>query len=140
MHDERQGTLRPDQRIFVKMPLTELWDNGGTLTGDRVRNLDQTGLVELLPTGPVQFLVADPGLKLRWVPTPQQFEFWKTVRPQIAHPEKPIYREQFPNETAYIASEWRGRTGECLSGSTYFWHSDWSNVEQRKTKAAFVCY
>jgi len=74
MHDEKQGTLRPDQRIVVKMPLTELWDDGGTLTGDRVRNLDQTDLVELLRTGPVQFLVADPGLKLRWVPTPRQFD------------------------------------------------------------------
>ena len=25
-----------------------------------------------------------------------------------------------------------------VSGSTYFWHSYWSNVEQRKTQAAFV--
>ena len=107
--------MRPDQRIVTKIPLTELWDDGdGTSTGERVRNLDQNDVVELLRSGPVQFLVADPGLKLRWIPTPQRFEFWKTVRPQIAHPGKPIYREQFPNETAYIASEWRGRTGECL--------------------------
>jgi hypothetical protein len=98
----------------VKVPLTELWDDGGTLTGERVRNLDQTDLAELLRAGPVQFLVADAGLKLRWIPIPQRFEFWKTVRPQIAHPEKPIYREQPPSDTAYIASEWRGRTGECL--------------------------
>jgi hypothetical protein len=106
--------LRFDQRIVTKMPLTELWDDGGTLAGERVRNVDQTDLVELLRSGPVQFLVADAGLKLRWIPTPERLEFWKTVRPQIAHPEKPIYRAQFPNETAYIASEWRGRTGECL--------------------------
>src|SRR6266550_983230 len=91
MHDEKQGTLIPDQRIVVKMPLTELWDDGGTLTGDRVRNLDQTDLVELLRTGPVQFLVADPGLKLRWVPTPRQFEFWKTVRPQDCPSRKNPY-------------------------------------------------
>jgi len=49
--------LRPDQRIVVRMPLIELWDDGGTLTGERVRNLDQTDLVELLRSGPVQFLV-----------------------------------------------------------------------------------
>jgi hypothetical protein len=110
----KASTLRPDQRIVTKTPLTELWDDGGTLTGGRVRNLDQTDLVELLRSGPVQFLVADPGLKLRWIPTPQRFEFWKTVRAQIAQPDKAIYRAQFPNETAYIASEWRGRTGECL--------------------------
>jgi hypothetical protein len=45
------------------MPLTELWDDSGILTGEHVRNLDETGLVELLRSGPVQFLVADPGLK-----------------------------------------------------------------------------
>ena len=96
------------------MPLAELWDDNGTLTGDRIRNLAETDLVELLRSGPVQFIVADPGLKLSWIPTPERFEFWKTIRLQIADPEKPIYREQFPNETAYIASEWCGRTGECL--------------------------
>jgi hypothetical protein len=89
--------LRLDQRIVTRMPLTELWDDGGTLTGERVRNLDETDLVELLSSGPVQFLVADPGLKLRWIPTPERFEFWKTVRPQIAQAEKPIYRARFPN-------------------------------------------
>jgi len=62
----------------------------------------------------VQFVVADCGLKLSWIPTQQQFEFWKTVRPQIADPMKPIHLEMFPNETAYTASEWRGRTGKCL--------------------------
>jgi hypothetical protein len=53
-------------------------------------------------------------MKLRWIPTQQQFEFWKTIRPQIAEPEEPIFLKQFPKETAYIASEWRGRAGECL--------------------------
>jgi hypothetical protein len=33
--------------------------------------------------------VADPGRKLKWIPTPQRFEFWKAIRTQIAHPEKP---------------------------------------------------
>ena len=73
--------MRPDQRIVTKMPLTELWDDGGTLAGERVRNLDQADLVDLLRSGPVQFLVADAGLKLRWIPTPQRCEFWKSVRP-----------------------------------------------------------
>lgn len=94
--------------------MTELWDDDGTLNGERIRNLTRNDLAELLRSGPVQFLLADPGLNLRWIPTAQTFEFWKTLRAQIALPGKPIYREQFPNETAYIASEWRGRTGECL--------------------------
>jgi hypothetical protein len=103
-----------ERQVAWNLPLTELWDDRGTLTGERVRKPDEADLVALLRAGPVHFLVADPGLKLRWLSTPERFEFWKTVRPQIANPEKPINPAQFPNETAYLASEWRGRTGESL--------------------------
>lgn len=106
--------MRPDQTIVTKIPLTEIWADRGTISNERLRRLDQSNLAELLRAGPLQFLVADCGLKLMWIPTQQRFEFWETVKPQIADPAKPIYREQFPDETAYIASEWRGRAGECL--------------------------
>jgi hypothetical protein len=106
--------MRPDQRIVTKIPLTELWDGSGTLTDKRIRNLDASNLVGLLRAGPVQFVVADCGLKLIWIPTQERFEFWKTVNSRIADPAKPIYREQFPGETAYIASEWRGRARRML--------------------------
>jgi hypothetical protein len=106
--------VRPDERIVTKTPLTEIWDDSGTLSGQRIRDLDQSGLRELVRSGSVQFVVADPGLKLNWITPEKCFEFWKAVRPQIADPTKRIYLRQFPNETAYIASEWRGRAGECL--------------------------
>ena len=106
--------MKPGQRIVTKLPLAELWDESGTLTGDRLRNLDQSNLAELLRTAPVQFVVADCGLQLRWIPTEQRFEFWKAIRLQIADPSRPMYLKQFPNETAYMASEWRGRSGEPL--------------------------
>jgi hypothetical protein len=107
-------SLRPHQRIVTKLPLAELWDESGTLTDGRVRVLDRSNLAELLRAVPLQFVVADSGLKLRWVPMQQRFEFWKTVRAQIADPTKPIRLEEFPNETAYTASEWRGGTDKCL--------------------------
>jgi hypothetical protein len=44
----------------------------------------------------------------------ERFEFWKVIRPQVADTGRPIHIERFPNQTAYIASEWRGRSGECL--------------------------
>jgi hypothetical protein len=47
------------------------------------------------------------------MPIRSRFEFWKAVKSQIADPAKPINREQFPNETAYLASEWRGHADEC---------------------------
>ena len=106
--------MRADQRIVTKIPLTELWDDTGTVANKREGNLEQSRVVELLRTCPVQFIVADCGLKLEWIPTEKRFEFWKKVRSQIADPERPIYLKQFPNETAYIASQWRGQADKCL--------------------------
>jgi hypothetical protein len=91
--------LRPDQRIVTKLPLTELWDETGALNGESIRHLDESLIRELMRAGQVQFIVADCGAKLNWIPTQERFEFWKTVRPQIAA-QKPIYLERFPNQTA----------------------------------------
>jgi hypothetical protein len=57
-------------------------------------------------TGQVQFIVANCGAKLNWIPMQERFEFWKAIRPQVADALRPIYIERFPNQTAYIASEW----------------------------------
>ena len=106
--------MKPDQRIVTKLPLTELWDEEGALLGERVANVDQHLVRELLRKGPVRFIVANCGAKLNWIPIQQGLKFWKRVRSHIAEPSKPIHLKQFPNETAYIASQWRGSTGECL--------------------------
>ena len=106
--------MKPEQRIVTKLPLSELWDQRGTLFGERIRYLDQNLVRELLSTGPVQFIVADCGASLNWIPTQKRFEFWKAIRPQVADETHCIQLDHFPNDTAYIASEWRGRTGECL--------------------------
>jgi hypothetical protein len=50
--------LRPEQRIVVKMPLVELWDDAGSIAGGRVRYLDRDQIAELLRTTPVHFVVA----------------------------------------------------------------------------------
>ena len=43
-----------------------------------------------------------------------RYEFWRAVRPLVADPAKAIDLRPFPNETAYIASEWRGPADERL--------------------------
>ena len=106
--------MRPEHRIVTELPLNELWDETDTLPGERIRHLDGNLIRGLMGTGQVQFIVADCGAKLNWIPMPERFEFFKAIRPQIADPMKPIQLDQFPNETAYTASEWRGRSGECL--------------------------
>jgi len=111
---DREFTVRPEQRIVTKMPLNEIWDDRGTITGERIRYLDQSAVREIVGSGAVRFLVGDPGLKLDWIPIEKQFEFWKTAKPQIASHDRPVRREEFPNEFFYVASEWRGRADECV--------------------------
>jgi hypothetical protein len=106
--------LRPEQRIVTRIPLTELWDETGAVSSERIRTLDQIFIQELLRVAPVQFIVANVGTGLRWIPMQQTFEFWKAVRPQIAEPLNQIPLEQFPNATALIASEWRSHDAACL--------------------------
>ena len=106
--------MKSEQRIVTKLPLVELWDEGGTFTAGRIRNLDQDNISEVLRAGSVRFVVADSGLPLNWIPTQHRFDFWKTVQSQIAHSSRPILLELFLNKTAYTAAEWRGRGGECV--------------------------
>ena len=56
--------MRVDQRVVTKIPLTELWDESGTIAGGRIRNLNENTIVELIRSGSVRFVVADCGLKL----------------------------------------------------------------------------
>jgi hypothetical protein len=106
--------MRPDLRIVAKMPLTELWDEKGPIPSQRIRQLDEDLIRGLMAIGQVQFIVSDFGAKLDWIPISERFEFWKTIRSQVAAPSEPIRLKQFPNQTAYVASEWRGNTGQCL--------------------------
>jgi hypothetical protein len=86
----------------------------GTLPGDRIRNIDEDGIKALLRSGPVRFVVANCGSNLRWIPVEETFDFWKRIRHQIAKPSSPIHLEKYPNETAYIASQWRGQPDRSL--------------------------
>ena len=106
--------MRPEKRIVTKMPLTEIWDDAGAITGERIRYIDQNNVRELVRSCAVQFVVVEPGLKLDWIPIEKRFAFWKRVQPQIANRDKPLQRAEFPHEFFYIASEWRGRAAECL--------------------------
>jgi hypothetical protein len=100
--------MDPRLRIITRLPLTELWTEHGPVAATRDRLLGRADVKALLQTGPVQFVVADGGQPLRWVPLQERFVFWKAdARDHIVeNPEAPIdiygYREGY----AYLASEW----------------------------------
>lgn len=113
-HAVEEAPVLAKDRIVTSMPLAELWDENGTLNAERIRNLDKAALTELLRQRPVPIVVADCGFQLQWIPSQECFQFWQSLRPQIADPLKPIFLNEFPNEVAYIASEWLGQNGESL--------------------------
>jgi hypothetical protein len=106
--------MKNEDRIVMKIPVTEIWNDGGTISKVRVRNLGQGTITELLRSGPVQFVVADCGFKLEWIPMDVRFDFWKRIRPHLAEPAEAISLKQFPLNTAYAASEWRIPSGAYL--------------------------
>ena len=59
--------MDPSQRVVVQMPLTELWNEEGRVDAALVGPVGEPELTLLLTEG-ATFVVADPGLPLRWVP------------------------------------------------------------------------
>ena len=109
-----EGAVRPEQRIVVKIPIKELWDDRGPVSGLRISELDSESIRLLLKSGPVKFVVADVGLPLQWIEPDDRFDFWKATGLNVAIPEQKIPLEHFPNNLAYFASQWAGRDGECI--------------------------
>lgn len=105
-----RGSADAGQRIVVALPLTELWSKDGRrMDAVQLRPLDQPGVVRLMREGPVQFIRADVGHPLEWIPAPDRFDFWKSeVRDRVADPAKPGFAlDDFPGGYGYTASLWQ---------------------------------
>ena len=96
------------EKIVTRIPLTELWNADGRVEAARERFLDLDQLKGMLSQFPVEFVVANPGHPLKWIPVAECFDFWKSeVKPHLASTDK-FLLENFPEEYAYVASEWSG--------------------------------
>jgi hypothetical protein len=94
------------QRVVSQLPLTELWDDTGTIDVSHIRDLTSADLRKLLQAGPVQFVVANVAAPLQWVPVGDCFRFWKAeVQPRTANPAA-ARLEDFPGGYFYFAAEW----------------------------------
>ena len=64
-------------------------------------------------SGPVQFVIADVGQALRWIPESECFHFWKNeVNPHLAADAK-THLDDYAGEYFYRASEWKSRKSEA---------------------------
>ena len=100
--------MHPSLRIATTLPLAELWSADGPVRARRGATLAGEDVRRLLAAGPVQFVVADVGRPLRWIPLAQCHVAWKAeVRPHlVADPTRPIDVYAYPEGYAYVASVW----------------------------------
>ncbi|KAA0699945.1 hypothetical protein DTW90_11590 [Neorhizobium sp. P12A] len=96
----------------LTMPLEVLWDDKGDF-GRKVRDLTTEDIRTLLKAGPVQFVEADVGKRLRWVPESDRFDYWKAIKPNLFEDGK-HHLDDYPNGFFLAASEWSGRQGETI--------------------------
>jgi hypothetical protein len=103
------------KKVITKLPLEELWDEKEILNAQRVSTgLRASEITEMLKAG-ATFVVADLGLRPRWIDPAYRFEFWKIeVKSRLAEPDKPAILDRFPGEYCYVASKWQSPEGLSL--------------------------
>jgi hypothetical protein len=95
-------------KIVTKLPLDELWNDHEQLHAQRGQQLSGVEVTDLLRLGPIQFVVADVGEKLRWVPLAECCRFWEGVaKPHLAQPQSRIRLDDFADSYCFIASRWQ---------------------------------
>jgi hypothetical protein len=101
--------MRPDQRLILRTPLTELWNDHGAVDARPSRDLRREELRELLRNGPVQFVVADVGKKPEWIPIRDCFRFWKSEVHN--HVGESGYLDDYPGHYFFAAQQWQATDG-----------------------------
>jgi hypothetical protein len=94
-------------RRVTRLPLTELWNASGPVSGQvRREELTAAEIEDLLRASPVQFVEIVMSKVPNWVPLDDRFAFWKErLQPLLTQwgPENRIYTHELP---VYVASEW----------------------------------
>ena len=96
-----------DLIIVTKLPLEHLWQGSKLEVGRRLCALTADEITSILRDGPVRFVVADVGHKLRWIAPAECYEFWKSeVKPNLANAGSRMSLDSFPQAYCFMASAW----------------------------------
>ena len=94
-------------QIVTQLPLRGLWNDSGPVNATRRQDLSSNDVRELLLNAEVQFVVADVGLKPRWIDLKDCYRFWMDeVQHHLVEPETKVTPNQEPNVYWYRASGW----------------------------------
>lgn len=101
--------MENSNRIVTQFPLTNLWTDIKDISARREKFLTADNIQDMLKEYPIEFVVANVGEKLKWISYEKSFDFWKTeLKPHLANDINSINLDNFPDNYAYIASEWTG--------------------------------
>jgi hypothetical protein len=99
--------VNADFRTVTRLPLEQLWRGSASEMGTRRCALTADEIAELLREGPVEFVVADVGHKLRWIALTDCYVFWKSeVKPNLGVAGSRLPLDSFPQAYCYTASAW----------------------------------
>jgi hypothetical protein len=97
-------------KAVTKIPVETLWKETEELDFVRQNHLKGEDIKELFKAGPVQFVIADVGQKLQWIPIENSFErFKRDFKEHIADNLENIDLDKFKDNFAYIASVWNDK-------------------------------
>lgn len=99
--------LRFSQKQVLKMPMDQLWTETELLPALRKENLNTAQVRDLLRKAPVQFVIANCGDKLVWVPIDTCYDFFKSeLTTHLVDNPGHIRLKEYKGEYAYLASRW----------------------------------
>ncbi|MGQ3012929.1 MAG: hypothetical protein ACT6QS_04450 [Flavobacteriales bacterium] len=90
------------------MPLQMLWNDAGVIAAKRGRYLDPQE-VETYIEGHTEFVIADIGLRLEWIPVEMKKKYWETEWKTHIAPtgEDGFSLDEFQGHYAYVVSVWK---------------------------------
>jgi len=110
---EHDAQVAPRSRVVSSLPLEEVWSSDGVLPLHRGEDLDRSAVEVLLRRDPVQFLVADVGYPLEWVPLGDSRKFWRRdAAERLLGPKETGRLDDFTESYYYRAQAWTDDGGD----------------------------
>jgi hypothetical protein len=100
------------ESVITKMPIDKLELDNKDFKKCRYLVIEE--IKKILTQNPISLAIADIGKPLEFIESETVFEFWKKNKENIAKDLDKIILEDYPNEFAFIASEWISNTGDKL--------------------------
>ena len=96
--------MKPEQKIVISTPLSELWDSSGPVDGQLAEDLDEFEIKGLLEDG-ATLVVANVGHPFQWIaPQGRLWFFEHEVKPRLWR--EGLMLEDCPGQYSYVARKW----------------------------------